>query len=80
MKRFLAIFSLAAAALSAQTARHITSPKEEFGFDIGADYRLVNYTQMEAYWKKLASESDRMKLTDIGRFPGGRPAQERWYD
>jgi hypothetical protein len=72
MKRFLAIFSLAAAALSAQTARHITSPKEEFGFDIGADYRLVNYTQMEAYWKKLASESDRMKLTDIGMTAEGR--------
>src|SRR5580693_2826088 len=63
---------LAAAGLSAQPARHITSPKEEFGFNIGADYRLVNYTQLEAYWKKLASESDRMKLTDIGMTAEGR--------
>ena len=61
----LSVFLLASLCLSAQT-RHITSPKEEFGFNIGDDYRLVNYTQLEAYWKKLASESDRMKLTDIG--------------
>jgi hypothetical protein len=72
MKRNLSIVLLAAMGLSAQTARHITSPKEEFGFEIGADYRLVNYTQLEAYWKKLASESDRIKLTDIGLTAEGR--------
>ncbi len=69
-RAFLAV--LAAASLSAQTTRHITSPKEEFGFNIGDDYRLVNYTQLEAYWKKLASESDRMKLSDIGMTAEGR--------
>ncbi len=57
--------------LGAQT-RHITSPKEQFGFNIGDDYRLVNYTQLEAYWKKLATESDRMKLTDMGLTAEGR--------
>src|SRR5580692_8447462 len=72
MKRSLSIALLAALGLSAQTARHITSPKEEFGFNIGDDYRLVNYTQLEAYWKKLASESDRIKLTDIGMTAEGR--------
>jgi hypothetical protein len=72
MKRHLFIALLAALGLSAQKARHITSPKEEFGFDIGADYRLVNYSQLEAYWKKLASESDRMRLTDIGMTAEGR--------
>ncbi len=66
------IFSLCTLGLFAQTPRHITSPKEQFGFDIGADYRLVNYTQLEAYWKKLASESDRIKLTDIGLTSEGR--------
>ena len=68
------IFSLCALGLFAQTARHITSPKEEFGFNIGDDYRLVNYSQLEAYWKKLASESDRMKLTDIGMTSEGPPS------
>ena len=38
----------------------ITAPKEEFGFNIGDDYQLANYMQLEAYWKKLARESDRV--------------------
>src|SRR5580704_15209194 len=72
MKRQMSIALLTALGLSAQTARHITSPKEEFGFDVGADYRLVNYTQLEAYWKKLATESDRLRLSDIGMTAEGR--------
>ena len=33
---------------------------------------VANYTQLEAYWKKLAAESDRMKLVDIGPTAEGR--------
>jgi hypothetical protein len=49
----LCIALLAALGLSTQTARpmtsaHITSPKEEFGFNIGDHYRLVNCS-LEAY-------------------------------
>jgi zinc carboxypeptidase len=51
----------------------ITSPKEQFGFDIGADYVLPNYTQFVAYWEKLARESDRMVLDTIGTTAEGRP-------
>lgn len=72
MKPRLCVGLLCALGLCAQTPRHITTPKEEFGFNIGDDYRLVNYTQMTAYWKKLASESDRIKLTDIGLTSEGR--------
>src|SRR5205085_1561695 len=50
----------------------LTSPKEHFGFNIGDDYQLANYTQLEAYWKKLAKESDRVKLTEIGKSEEGR--------
>ncbi len=50
----------------------VTSPKEQFGFNIGDDYQLVNYTQMTEYFKKLDRESDRMKLVDIGRTAEGR--------
>ncbi len=34
--------------------------------------QMVNYTKAEAYWKKLASESDRMKLVRIGKTAEGR--------
>jgi hypothetical protein len=55
-----------------QSASAITSPKEQFGASIGDDYFLATYTQLEAYWKKLDRESDRMQLVDIGRTEEGR--------
>src|ERR1022692_3910891 len=50
----------------------ITSPKEQLGFNIGDDYQLATYTQFEEYWKKLAKESKRMQLVDIGKTSEGR--------
>ncbi|MDE3196803.1 MAG: peptidase [Acidobacteriota bacterium] len=63
----------AASSLPAQKIPKITTPKEALGFNIGDDYEMASYTQLEAYWKKLASESDRMKLVDIGKTGFGRP-------
>lgn len=59
--------------MDAQGSRAITSPKEQFGFELGDDYQLTNYTQLTAYWKKLAEQSDRIKLTEIGKTAEGRP-------
>jgi hypothetical protein len=53
-------------------AQRITTPKDAFGFNIGDDYRLASYSQLESYWKKLAGESDRIKLVDIGATAEGR--------
>jgi hypothetical protein len=53
-------------------AASVTSPKRQFGFDVGDDYQLVNYKQLVAYWKKLDAESDRLTLVDIGRTEEGR--------
>ena len=55
------------------SAQKITSPKEQFGFNIGDDYKLANYTQFETYFRKLAKESNRMKLVEIGKTAEGRP-------
>jgi hypothetical protein len=52
--------------------RPVTTPKEALGFDIGDDYQLANYRQIEAYWKTLAEESDRMVLHDMGKTAEGR--------
>jgi hypothetical protein len=52
-------------------AQHIPSPKEHFGFNIGDDYQLANYTQTEAYFKKLGT-SPRAKFVDIGLTEEGR--------
>ena len=47
-------------------AQNIPTPKEHFGFSIGDNYQLANYTQTEAYIRKLAAASDRVKLVEIG--------------
>jgi hypothetical protein len=52
---------------------HISSPKELIGFSIGDDYKLASYAQLETMWKKWATESNRMKLVDIGKTAEGRP-------
>src|SRR5215470_17346490 len=57
-------------ALQAQT--RITTPREQFGFDIGDDYVLANYTQYVDYLKKLDRESDRLTVQDIGKSSEGR--------
>jgi hypothetical protein len=68
---------MAAAALALATPvlaqGRVTTPVEEFGFEIGADYQLVNYEQFHQYWIKLAGESDRMALDTIGYTELGRP-------
>jgi len=48
------------------------SPREHFGFAIGDDYHLATYEQTEAYFKKLAAASDRVRLVDMGRTEEGR--------
>ena len=75
--RHLALFAVVALPAmgrpaTAQSARKITTPKEAFGFNLGDDYRLANYSQLESYWKKLATESERLKVVDIGRTAEGR--------
>jgi hypothetical protein len=61
-----AAVATAPAQAAAQGARRITTPKEEWGHNLGDDYFLANYTQLTAYWNKLAKESDRMRVEDIG--------------
>ena len=69
---FVVVAALSACLLPAQTAPKITTPKEALGFNLGDDYQVANYTQLEAYWKKLAAESPRMKLESIGKTEEGR--------
>ncbi|MEP7270445.1 MAG: M14 metallopeptidase family protein [Acidobacteriota bacterium] len=66
----LSLSVLIAGVTVAQTK--ITSPKEQFGFNIGDDYQLANYTQLVEHWQKLARESDRIKLVEIGKTAEGR--------
>ena len=50
---------LLAATLPA-AGQKVTSPEEFLGHQIGADYFLASYSQLQAYWTRLAGESPRM--------------------
>ncbi|MGC4251790.1 MAG: M14 family metallopeptidase [Sphingobium sp.] len=66
-----ALLSLMPVSASAQSAV-LTTPREFLGHDIGEDYFLANYSQLVAYWKKLAAQSDRARMVDIGETSEGR--------
>jgi hypothetical protein len=55
------------------TTAKLTTPKEQFGHDIGDDYYLANYTQYVEYLHKLDQQSDRMTVVEIGKTEEGRP-------
>lgn len=69
----LVLAVLAPAFAQRAAAPKITTPKEQFGHEIGADYVLVNYTQYVDYLHKLDRESDRMTVVEIGKTEEGRP-------
>ena len=58
-----------------RAAAQLTSPEEQFGHELGADYVLVNYQGLTEYWHLLAEQSDRMTVASIGRTSEGR---EQW--
>ncbi len=58
--------------ISPSNTQGITEPAAAFPQEPGTDYYLANYDAYEAYLKKLAGESDRMKLVDFGKSAEGR--------
>jgi hypothetical protein len=70
------VIALIAATLALQPGAgaqsRITTPKEELGFNFGDDYHLANYKQISAYWRKLARQSDRVVVREIGKTAEGR--------
>ena len=67
----LAVAAIAMVAVAPALAQ-ITTPLEHFGFDIGDDYHLATYGQYESFVRKLADESPRMVLEEIGQTSEGR--------
>ena len=63
MKKILLILLFASLTIRAQ----VPSPKSHFGFNIGDNYHLATFTQTEAYLKKVAATSNRVKLQSIGK-------------
>jgi hypothetical protein len=72
MPSILRLMLLVVVAGSASAQVRITTPREQFGANIGDDYFLFNYKQMEEYWRKLDAQSDRIVVREIGKTSEGR--------
>jgi Zinc carboxypeptidase len=72
---FFLLLLLTFCPIYAQTAggKHITSPKEAFGFEPGTDRKLADWKELTAYYQKLAAESDRVRYQELGKTMEGRP-------
>ncbi len=51
----------------------VPAPAEHFGFPLGEDYKLADFSQIAAYYHKLDAASDRLKLVEFGASANGRP-------
>ena len=71
---FLAL-AMAWTPLSAQkvTPPAVPTPESSFGFPVGADFKLFDYEQSIAYFRRLAAASNRIKLLEVGQTSFGRP-------
>ena len=47
------------------------SPEDIFGFKVGADYKLADYSQMLTFHRQLAKNSDRVLMEEIGKSSEG---------
>ena len=52
----------------------VPTPRDHFGYVPGTDFKLANYSEIIAYFHKLASASDRIKLVEYGKTSLGRPS------
>ncbi|MFQ5722745.1 MAG: M14 metallopeptidase family protein, partial [Candidatus Aminicenantales bacterium] len=50
-----------------------TSPKDFLGHEVGADRKLADYNQIQAYFHKLDQESAKIKVLEIGKTTLNKP-------
>ena len=72
MKRLLTMFLAIMAGASAIAQAQIPHPRETFGHEVGADYKLADYSQMLEYYNKLAASTDRVQMIEIGKSSMGK--------
>jgi hypothetical protein len=72
MQRISLVLLLLVSTFLSVIAQNVPSPKSHFGFAIGDNYHLANFTETEAYLKKVATSSNKVKLQSIGKTEEGR--------
>ncbi len=64
---------LSVLALDTVQGQDIPTPRSHFGFEIGEDRKLANWTQLTDYYEKLAQTSQRVSVDTLGPTTAGLP-------
>src|SRR6202453_774160 len=72
-KLFVLILLSISSATAVVAQKHITSPEAAFGFKPGTDRKLADWSELTAYFKKLSSDSGRVRYEEVGKTTEGRP-------
>ncbi|SDQ13099.1 M14 family metallopeptidase [Flagellimonas zhangzhouensis] len=72
LKTLLFSTAMSLTCATALVAQKVPSPKDVYGFEVGADYKLADYSQIEDYLTKLDAASDRVQKIEIGETVLGR--------
>ncbi|WP_375325858.1 M14 family metallopeptidase [Flagellimonas sp. GZD32] len=72
LKTLLFSTAMSLTCASALVAQKVPSPKDVYGFEVGADYKLADYSQIEDYLTQLDNASDRVQKIEIGETVLGR--------
>ncbi|MFQ5753893.1 MAG: M14 metallopeptidase family protein, partial [bacterium] len=74
MKRFMSVVcTILILLFQILHAQSIQSPQEMFGFQMGADKKLINWQQIVTYFHMLDAQSPRIKVVEIGKTTLKRP-------
>ncbi|MGH9480909.1 MAG: M14 family zinc carboxypeptidase [Terriglobales bacterium] len=69
----LTLGGMAAIAAPQAPSAAVTSPEAFFGFKLGTDRKLADWTQLTAYYQKVAQQSPRVRYSELGKTTEGRP-------
>jgi hypothetical protein len=64
---------LSSMSMPVMAQKQVTSPDTAFGFKPGTDRKLADWAELTAYFKKLSTESNRIRYEEVGKTTEGRP-------
>ncbi|MEO2164202.1 MAG: hypothetical protein ABGY29_16915, partial [bacterium] len=73
LRRILTGPCLALAAFGWVAAQDVPTPESHFGYEIGSEQRLANWTELTSYYERLAQTSERVKVDTLGLTTMGQP-------
>ncbi|MEW5917709.1 MAG: M14 metallopeptidase family protein [Gemmatimonadota bacterium] len=73
MQRFATSLAFCVAATTSAAAQNVPHPRDHIGFEVGADRKLADWSQITSYFAKLADASPAVRVDTLGTSTDGQP-------